>query len=753
MKKIMYIFLFIVTIFFLSSCDEIKVASKKGVYINEVCSNNASTIYTLDYQYYDWIELYNSTDETINLKNYGLSDNKSKLFKFSFPAIKIEARKYLIVYFNPDKEDKANLIAGFGISSSGEELYLSMPNGSVLDSIKIPKLEEDTTYGRYLKGGQYTWDVLNPTPLEKNETAPIYQKINTPVFSFGSGFYEDEFELEITSTDNAEIYYTLDCSEPTINSNKYKKPIKIYDKSSEDNFLKSRKDTSARGTNVESPVDKGMVVRAIAISEDGNKSEIVTNTYFIDQDNYKTKNANVVSLVTDPSNLIDGEKGIYVRGKAYEDWVDAGSLGDAPTYNFEKSGRDWERECNFTLFEKGDYTFSQDCGMRIHGYGGRTYYIKSFNIYARNSYGEKYFTNPIFDKFNNVKSIVLKYDRYSNNSEKFRDGFLQSLMADTNVDIQEYEMCTLFLNGEYWQTYMIMEKYSDDSLAEEYGVNKEDVVIIKEGSLDEGSKSDLNSYNELIQFAKTAKFEKDINYDKLEELIDIDSFIDFYSTQLYYNHFDFSYRKNVLVWKTRTKKDDKYNDGRWRWMLYDFDYAAVTNTTLTKGDITVTYDYKTDTFNENFLYATEFIDDVFFHNFMENERFKERFIARFFDLANTNFSKENVEKKLLSEYGKRKTTLNTFFENRFEYITLHFANYLNISSNISNVIVETEKPIRFNSMIIDKDFFGRYFDEFLITITISNGDKLDVNDLQIINSENNEYKLKITGKNPKIIIK
>ena len=50
------------------------------------------------------------------------------------------------------------------------------------------------------------------------------------VFSKKSGFYEEEFDLSIWAP-SAEIYYTMDGSEPTKESYRYEQPIRIFDAS------------------------------------------------------------------------------------------------------------------------------------------------------------------------------------------------------------------------------------------------------------------------------------------------------------------------------------------------------------------------------------------------------------------------------------------------------------------------------------------------------------------------------------------
>lgn len=62
---------------------------------------------------------------------------------------------------------------------------------------------------------------------------------------------------------------------------------------------------------------------------------------------------------------------------------------------------------------------------------------------------------------------------------KMQDVFIQSLVSDRAFTTQSSRPCVLFLNGEYWGLYNLMERYSDNYLEEEFGVDKDNVVVIK----------------------------------------------------------------------------------------------------------------------------------------------------------------------------------------------------------------------------------------------------------------------------------
>jgi len=59
----------------------------QNIVINEILSSNSFSNTDEDGTYQDWIELYNNGATTVNLSGYGLSDDATILFKWTFPNV------------------------------------------------------------------------------------------------------------------------------------------------------------------------------------------------------------------------------------------------------------------------------------------------------------------------------------------------------------------------------------------------------------------------------------------------------------------------------------------------------------------------------------------------------------------------------------------------------------------------------------------------------------------------------------------
>ena len=150
-------------------------ATDTSLRITEAMSDNLSTLVDDYGMPTDWVEIYNSGTEAINLKGYGLSDKANKLMKWTFPDITIQPGQYLLVYCSgkgaPKTEgDLTHLHTNFGISNYAETLVLCNNKGQILDTVDLPQLESDTAYALDLNNN--TWErTVKPTPGAANSDA------------------------------------------------------------------------------------------------------------------------------------------------------------------------------------------------------------------------------------------------------------------------------------------------------------------------------------------------------------------------------------------------------------------------------------------------------------------------------------------------------------------------------------------------------------------------------------------------------
>lgn len=185
--------------------------------INEVANNNGGSFADSDGNIYDWIELYNGSSKNINLANYSLSDDESKI-KWVFGNVTINAGEYLIVYLCG--ENKEGLYANFSLSKNGgETVVLKNSNGKVVDAVDTVKTKKNTSIARDTNGN---WNVVNkvtPGFINTLEGYELYTKslekessdivINEVLVKNGGQFVDDYNEysgyIELKNTTNEKV--------------------------------------------------------------------------------------------------------------------------------------------------------------------------------------------------------------------------------------------------------------------------------------------------------------------------------------------------------------------------------------------------------------------------------------------------------------------------------------------------------------------------------------------------------------------
>ena len=147
--------------------------------INELMAQNATTLRAKDGCFYDWAEIYNKSDKTVNLKGYFVSDDISKPDKYTFTDdIEIAPESYLIIFCS----GQSGVIEGevhvpFGLSAYEEAFVISDENGVKLDSVTYQHLKADISYARD-DGGNFA-ENDKPTPGYPNTQSGYEEFIKT----------------------------------------------------------------------------------------------------------------------------------------------------------------------------------------------------------------------------------------------------------------------------------------------------------------------------------------------------------------------------------------------------------------------------------------------------------------------------------------------------------------------------------------------------------------------------------------------
>lgn len=745
-----------------------------AIHITEICVKNSVCAYDDNGNYgADYVELYNNSDYAINIGGFGLSDNKHDLYKFVFEDITIEPMSAIIVWNSANIDNTSRYrddyipqdVHGlpFGLSA-GETLILTDAAGNTIEKISLPnRIPEGKVYASTLKKLS-SFTVSDPSPYRVAETVTRESlieddEIEQPAFSVEGGWYAEPIDV-VLSAPKGIIYYTLDGSEPDENSIVFSGSIHVADRSPEENVYAGIGNISlTNGYVPSSNVDKATVIKAIAVVN-GKKSPLSSQTYFVGLDGYGGyDDVALMEITVNPDDLYDYYDGIYQIGNVYDRYVakfNTDLLDRSFHYdhtNYAKEGRGWERTAKIEYLDSyHKRVFEQNIGIRVHGGWSTSYNQKGFNLYARSEYdgNDSFLYNFFGQSFN---KIMLRAGGFRDSyATKMRDVFTQSLVEDRNVGIQRFEPCNVFINGEYWGLYNLQETIGTSYVSAYYGVAEDNVLIMKNNETNTVPE-DAILYNEIVNFAANNDLAIEENYRYIEERIDIQSYIDYFCFEIYIGNSD-SVANNFARWRSLNFGDGEYEDGRWRWLLYDTDDSAGMHSGLSAVD--------TDTFISGHFTTNPLGEngDVLFSALMQNKEFKKRFVLTFMDMANYNFEYSKVT-SVLSEladvyreadiksqerfrggwsipsynddiYTGEYTSdvfehdvavIDGYYKNRYRYITAYMKqdleldgelSQINLKTNIANAAVFRINTLRLSDF--DGEWSGEYYTDYPITL-------------------------------------
>jgi hypothetical protein len=574
----------------------------QGIYINEFLTSNVTNkedlIETSDFV--DWIEIYNSGNNDVDLGGYYLKDNINDTAKWVFPEGSIiRSNDYLFLW-----ADGENMVPGdtyirpftfdnviiqsyhtnFKLSKDGEEIALYNSQGLLIDHVEYGPQLYDVSYGRKPDGGENWYFFGEPTPEASNSTEGLSTLVyaETPAISPEGNMYPSAQSVSLSVNSNfAEIYYTTDGSIPTKSSHLYSNPVFIGETT---------------------------VIKARAFENGKLPGKVITHTFFI---NIETYNLPVISYSTNPAYLFDDEEGIYK--------------------NVLKM-----KEIPITLEYYGSYgnkSFTVNAGSRIAGLNIWRFAQKPFTVYLRGKYGDESINYQIFKENNNGIFTKLALRNAGDDWEEtfFRDPMMQYItVGHMNNAVQSYQPAILYINGEYWGLINVRDKFDEQYFISNLNIAPTNVDHLRYGFDDYHNfglyieLGDSTEYCDMVRYMVNNDMSVQSNYDYVDSLMDIGSYLDWVIQEIYVANT--SWRHNHEWWRNKTI------NGKWQWMNIDMDKGF--NIDNIESNLLIDY-------IENSYSQTKHGDPIF-KNLIDNEYFRNYFIHRYVTHINTTYDANRI---------------------------------------------------------------------------------------------------------------
>ncbi|MFT3786209.1 MAG: lamin tail domain-containing protein [Tepidisphaeraceae bacterium] len=365
--------------------------------------------------------------------------------------------------------------------------------------------------------------------------------LHEPTFSVPHGIYTTAFNVTASAVEpGVTLVYTLDGSVPTLTNGIVVAPA-----------------NASAINSVTLNVNKSSTLRVGAFKNMYIPAPVGTSTYIF-----------VNSVLTQPNTA--------PAGAAWDTEVDPDVVNATQTYsvtqalyalptmsivmsynelfgssgiyrNTRQSGRAWERQNSIEYFDPngGTIDFQVDSGVRIQGGEVRDVSNpkQSFRLYFRGEYGLGALDAPgLFGAGNPVTSydhLVLKAGHnyaIANDTNALSEGMRDQFARDVQLGLSGYgvrgKFVNLYLNGQYWGVYNLMED-PDERWASAYqGGTKENYDIIEHNGVGgvEVNSGSIDAWNTLFSTLDTAYSDSVINdaeYAAISQLTDVTSLVDY----------------------------------------------------------------------------------------------------------------------------------------------------------------------------------------------------------------------------------
>ena len=568
------------------------------VVINELMASNAGSVMSPATNFDSWVEFYNPSDQNVNLAGMYLCDDADHSWQMPSNIGSIPAKGYKVVWMG-SSDIKSNQ-APFKLDCDGGTIILKDKKGTVVDNLQYPSAMSRTAYARTTDGGNEWGWTSTPTPEASNATSVFAsERLEAPVVDKGSTIFKNSLSVKVTIPDGARLMYTTDGSLPAApKSGTDYKGTEATKESKDGRF------TFNNTTNLTLRLYKNGYLPSVP----------VTRSYIKTSSNYTLP---IISIVGDKKYFTDPKIGIDCDGDGTNGKVASYTGGSPRNY-----AQEWDRPVNFSYISSdGEMLFNQDANIKISGGYTRTQQYRSFKLKASKVFdGQNRYDYPFFPQkpYNRHKTLLIRNggnDIWRHNA-RFIDPALETIIqrSGIDVDVQSYVPVIEYVNGKLRGVFNMREPNNDDYAYANWGYDDEEIDAFENLTIKNG---DDEAIKRIFELGK--KINNEGAYEELQTLLDIDEFTNYMAVTFFLYNDDWP-DNNMKAYRSR-------NDGRYRFISFDLDYAfkgcwsdsennPFTNFARFKNDSAPRTSYNKDIVN-------------LFLNLLNNTDYRQKFITTF----------------------------------------------------------------------------------------------------------------------------
>ena len=270
----------------------------------------------------------------------------------------------------------------------------------------------------------------------------------------------------------------------------------------------------------------------------------------------------VVSIVGDKKYFTDPKTGIDCDGDGTN-----GKTGNGQDWprNYHQP---WDRPVNLSfLTPEGEMLYNQDVNIKVSGGWTRQQRYRSFKLKANKIFdGQNRYDYSFFPQKPYIRSKTLLLRNGGNDvwvhNARFMDPALETIIQRSGIDldVQSYVPVIEYVNGELRGVLNLREPNNDSFAYANFGYDDEELDAFENMVMKNGNDSVLNRIFELGRHIN-----EEGAYDELVTLLDIDEFTNYMAVTMFLDNDDWP-NNNMKAYRSR-------NDGRYRFISFDLDYA------------------------------------------------------------------------------------------------------------------------------------------------------------------------------------